>query len=318
MSSPARFQIARGSKATQRFGLAIAGLILAVPVGLILFLLPHGAVSFATSPEGLRITGDPYGQFIARKDMILSEARPLNLDSEPGYTPTRRTNGIGLPGYRSGWFDTQGAGKALLFVSDWANAVLIPTTLGYSLIVSPEGRDMMLDDLKRVIGNAHDYPLAPSDPAEGSLLGLAAFWGLVVGVPLVVGVLLMVLCVGTRRVVFEVTDDALRVRGDLFGRTIPRALLRLDEARVVDLKTGPDRMTLFRTMGVGLPGYLSGWVRALRHKEKFLVFLTDRSRVVRIPTSAGYTLLLTPAAPDSFLAALGVPDIRPTNLNAQI
>jgi Bacterial PH domain len=106
--------------------------------------------------------------------------------------------------------------------------------------------------------------------------------------------------------VFEVTDDALRIRGDLFGREIPRGLLRLDEVRVVDLKAGPDRMTLFRTMGVGLPGYLSGWARASHHKEKYLVFLTDRSRVVRIPTSAGYTLLLTPAAPDSFLAALGV------------
>ena len=46
-----------------------------------------------------------------------------------------------------------------------------------------------------------------------------------------------------------------------------------------------------------------GWFR-LKNGEKALVSLTDRHRAVYVPTSRGYALLVSPAEPDSFLAAL--------------
>ena len=55
--------------------------------------------------------------------------------------------------------------------------------------------------------------------------------------------------------------------------------------------------------GTGLPGYQAGWFR-LRNGEKALVYLTDRGRAVYVPTTAGYSVLLSPAEPDAFLAAL--------------
>jgi hypothetical protein len=57
-------------------------------------------------------------------------------------------------------------------------------------------------------------------------------------------------------------------------------------------------------MGTGLPGYQSGWFR-LANGESALVYLTDRSKAVHIPTTLGYSLLLSPDDPDGFLAALG-------------
>jgi hypothetical protein len=306
--TPARYQIARGSKATSWFALAVAAVTLILPAGIALFALPHGAVTFRASGEGLRIEGDPYGRFFKRDQLRLSEARPLDFAAEPAFTPTLRTNGIGLPGYQSGWFNTQGSGKALVFLADRSHALLIPTTLGYNLILSVENPWMLLNDLKKPYGDFEPQPLATGDPDDvGIPPGLWMIWVVLIAVPFLIATLLSVIAILSRRVVFEVTPEALRIRGSLFGRRIPLEKLRLDEVRIVDLTREPDRVTLMRTGGVGLPGYLEGWCKAFRHEGRLLVFLTERTRVVRIPTTDGYTLLISPAAPELFLQTLTTP-----------
>ena len=303
-----RFQIAAGSRAAPRVATAILLVLLAIPAAIALFWLPRGPVAFEASMNGLRIAGDPYGRSFRHEELKLDKARLLDLAAEPDFAPTRRTDGIGLPHYQSGWFDTRGAGKALVFVSDWSRALVIPTTLGYTLILGPENPTHLLDYLKLQNIWPIPVPLGTGDPSgDGTPPGLWPLLAALFGIPMLIAVPLAALGFATRRVVFELSPDALRVRGDLFGRRIPRASLRLDEARPVDLADGPGRLTLIRTFGLGLPGYLSGWCRAFRHEGKFLVFLTERTRVVRIPTTEGYTLLLSPAAPESFLRALAAP-----------
>ena len=71
----------------------------------------------------------------------------------------------------------------------------------------------------------------------------------------------------------------------------------------LDLKVEKAYRPSLRTMGVGLPGYSSGWFR-LRDRGKGLLFLTDPSRAVYLPTTDGYTLLISPADPEGFVAAL--------------
>jgi hypothetical protein len=71
----------------------------------------------------------------------------------------------------------------------------------------------------------------------------------------------------------------------------------------VDFATEPDLAPKWRTMGTGLPGYQAGWFR-LKNGEKALLYLSDRSRAVYVPTTAGYSLLLSPADPDRFLSAV--------------
>jgi hypothetical protein len=303
-----RFQIARGSRATTRAATAVIVALLAIPATVALFWLPSGPVTFEASIDGLRIKGDPYGRLIRYEDLKLDGFRRLDLAAEPAFTLTRRTDGTGLPGYQSGWFYTRGAGMALVFVADWTKAVVLPTKLGYTLILGPEDPRSLIEFLKLQPSHPVALPLGTADPAgDGTPPGVWWLRAVRFGVPLLVAVPLAAIGFATRRVVFEVSPDALRIRGDLYGRRIPRAMLVLDEARLVDLATGPDHLALIRTNGVGLPGFLSGWCRAFRHEGKFLVFLTERTRVVRIPTTEGYTLLLSPAAPESFLRALGTP-----------
>jgi hypothetical protein len=303
-----RFPIASGSRTATLVSTAAIAALLAIPAAIAHVLLPGGPVTFTVSPGGLRVAGDPYGRSFPSEDLKPGDARRLDLRSEPAFTLTGRTDGIGLPGYKSGWFDTQGAGKALVFVSDWSRAVVLPTTRGYTLILGPADPDRLIDSLKLRPDAPVVLPLGTADPAGvGTPPGMWWLRLVLIGVPGLAAALTVALGLASRRVVFEVTPDILRIRGDLFGRRIPQESLAIHEARVVDIAKGPDRLMLVRTFGVGLPGYLSGWCRSFRPRGRYLVFLTERTRVVRIPTTEGYTLLLSPADPESFLQTQGAP-----------
>ncbi len=129
-------------------------------------------------------------------------------------------------------------------------------------------------------------------------------------VPLLLAVILVPVVVllggtlaGARAARFEVSPAGLALHGDWYGRTVPSGQIRGRDARRVDFATEPDLAPRWRTMGTGLPGYQAGWFR-LRNGEKALLYLTDRSRAVYVPTTAGYSLLLSPADPDRFLSAV--------------
>lgn len=145
--------------------------------------------------------------------------------------------------------------------------------------------------------------------AEGSVRGiwlLAAVMALASGT---VTALFATSAVAARTARFEVSPEGLRLRGDLYGRLIPAAELRVDEARRVDLTTNAELTPRLRTFGTGVPGYQAGWFR-LRNGEKALLYLTDRSRAVYVPTTAGYSVMVSPADPDGFLAALRTLPVR--------
>lgn len=142
------------------------------------------------------------------------------------------------------------------------------------------------------------FPIAPA--------ATRAFWGvpvlmLLVLVPVVMAVGRSVLA--ARTATFDVTPEALQLRGDWYGRTIPAAAIRFDGIRRVNLATEPALKPKWRTLGTGLPGYAAGWFR-LGNGEKALVYLTDRARAVYIPTTEGYSLLLSPSDPDRFISTL--------------
>ena len=101
----------------------------------------------------------------------------------------------------------------------------------------------------------------------------------------------------------EVTDQSIRLVGDLWGRSIPLAKLDLAAANVLELGASSEYRPVARTFGTGLPGYASGWLR-LRNGEKALAYLTSSERVVHIPTSDGYALLLSVVDSEALLEAL--------------
>ncbi len=141
------------------------------------------------------------------------------------------------------------------------------------------------------------FPIAP---AESRYL-----WFLIPVVVILVGAIALVATSvrGAHASRFEIRPDGLRLEGDWYGRFIPKTQLRVDLARRVDLGYQEELRPRWRRLGTGLPGYQAGWFR-LRNGEKALLYLTDRTRAVYIPTTAGYSLLLSPADPDGFLSRL--------------
>ncbi len=108
---------------------------------------------------------------------------------------------------------------------------------------------------------------------------------------------------GARTSKFEVSPAGLRLSGDFYGRLIPAGQVRADEARPVDLRRERALQPTVRTGGTAVPGYRAGWYR-LRGGEKALVYLTDESRVAYVPTTAGYSVLVSVADPAAFVASL--------------
>jgi hypothetical protein len=101
----------------------------------------------------------------------------------------------------------------------------------------------------------------------------------------------------------ELDRTQLNLVGDFWARSIPIGSLRTEDAAVVDLTQPSDYTPTRRTFGTGLPGYASGWFR-MRNGEKALVYLTRRESVVYLPTTLGYSLLLSAERPNELLAAL--------------
>lgn len=107
----------------------------------------------------------------------------------------------------------------------------------------------------------------------------------------------------TTRSAVSLSDGMLQVRVPMYGRRIPVADLDVAAARIVDMGADSPSHATMRTNGIGLPGYSVGWFR-LADGSRALMAVTDRSRVVRIPTREGYVLMLSVTDPDRLLAEL--------------
>ncbi len=102
-----------------------------------------------------------------------------------------------------------------------------------------------------------------------------------------------------RNTKFEVSDQGLRIKGSTYGRFIPKEAITTESIQIVNLNTHPAYKPRIRTNGVGLPGYSEGWFK-LKNNEKALLFVTDRSNVVYIPTNKDYSVLLSVSNSEEF------------------
>ena len=141
------------------------------------------------------------------------------------------------------------------------------------------------------------FPIAPASAKP--------LWFLAIICALLLAILIMLAytAYSARASRFEVGGGQLRLAGDFWARSIPVQSLHLDRASVIDLRESRDYAPHRRTLGTGLPGYASGWFK-LRNGEKALTYLTRNDAVVYIPTSLGYSLLLSAQRPKEFLASL--------------
>jgi hypothetical protein len=99
------------------------------------------------SPEGLRIRGDIYGRLIPTGQLVADSVQRVDI-STGDFRPVLRVGGTAVPGYRSGWFRLANGSRALLYVTDPAKVVLVPTRDDYSLLLSVTETDRFVAQVR--------------------------------------------------------------------------------------------------------------------------------------------------------------------------
>ncbi|MDN5781466.1 MAG: PH domain-containing protein [Luteimonas sp.] len=106
-----------------------------------------------------------------------------------------------------------------------------------------------------------------------------------------------------RRHSVAVDGDGLAITTTFYTRELGWSELQLPQARVVDLDEHTEFKPMLKTNGTSLPGFRSGWFR-LRNRHKALVAMASGPRVLHLPTTKGYDLLLQPRQPQALLQRL--------------
>ena len=99
--------------------------------------------------DNIRLVGDFWGREIPFNSLNVSDARILDLPGNTELAPKRRTLGTGLPGYASGWFKLRNGEKALVYLSRRTDVAYVPTTEGYSLLLSVDNPDQFIETLQK-------------------------------------------------------------------------------------------------------------------------------------------------------------------------
>jgi hypothetical protein len=137
-------------------------------------------------------------------------------------------------------------------------------------------------------------------PATSGAATFIWIFSVVIGV-ILIGVITMFALFGyqSRHAQFIVSDQGLRISPGIYSRFIPKEQIDTAGVKVVNLNTDSEYKPKWRTNGAGLPGYSAGWFK-LQNKEKALLFVTDRTSVVYIPTTENYSVMLSVKDADEF------------------
>jgi hypothetical protein len=140
------FSVAFWNEGFEAVSLAVA-LIVFIGVGGVIGFFVYQArnAAFSLTGAGLKIGPGLYGRLIPWDRIDIAGVRVINLRMEKQYQAKWRMNGAGLPGYSAGWFKLYNNEKALLFVTDSSNVVYIPTLDNYSVLLSPQNADEMVE-----------------------------------------------------------------------------------------------------------------------------------------------------------------------------
>jgi hypothetical protein len=143
------FPIVPGQGRILWFALPLLSLVIA-GIGVVVYSLSASRTArFEVSNAGLRLRGDFYGRLIPARSLRLDAARAVDLRKEPTLEPVLRTVGTAIGGYRAGWFRLRDGERALLYVTDPTHVAYVPTTEGYSVMLSVADPAAFLASLRR-------------------------------------------------------------------------------------------------------------------------------------------------------------------------
>lgn len=97
---------------------------------------------------GLEVATTFYTRRFAWADLDLDQARVVELGERPEYRPMLRTNGMSLPGFRSGWYRLRNGNRALVATAGGTRLLRVPTRAGHDLVLEAGNAQVLLDRLR--------------------------------------------------------------------------------------------------------------------------------------------------------------------------
>jgi len=122
------------SQLTDPLRVSILIVVLIVCLGLV-FFTKNSSVNIDNGL--LTIKSLFFGKTILYEDIDIDGIKQLNLKKDKDYNIKSRTFGIGLPNYYIGWMRLNNGNKALVYLKDRTNVVLIPTN-AYDILISSD------------------------------------------------------------------------------------------------------------------------------------------------------------------------------------
>ena len=98
--------------------------------------------------DGIEIATTFYRRRLGFAELDLDGARVVDLGERPGFRPMLRTNGLAVPGFRSGWYRLRNGDRTLVATAGGDRLLWIPTTAGHGLLLQPRDPRALLDQLR--------------------------------------------------------------------------------------------------------------------------------------------------------------------------
>jgi hypothetical protein len=121
------------------------GLMALFPV--MFYSMKHTTLSL--TDKEIIINSMMYGKKIPLENVLIDEIKKINMDEDKEYNLSIRTNGISLPNYKSGWMRLNNGKKALVYITEKNNVVLIPTK-DYFVLFSMENIETFIEKIKEL------------------------------------------------------------------------------------------------------------------------------------------------------------------------
>lgn len=103
---------------------------------------------FILKDDGLHVRCFPFSREYAYGVLDLAGAVVTDFQEHPEFKPTLRTAGTSLGSLKGGWHRLRNGNKAMLYVTTRDTLVVIPTTLGHTLLISPQDPVRFLERLR--------------------------------------------------------------------------------------------------------------------------------------------------------------------------
>ncbi|MEN1958976.1 hypothetical protein WCE41_01355 [Luteimonas sp. MJ246] len=97
---------------------------------------------------GLELATTFYRRHFGLDALDLAHARVVDPDERPEFRAMLRTNGVSIPGFRSGWFRLRSGERALVATAGGKRLLWIPTSAGHGLLLQPANPQALLDRLR--------------------------------------------------------------------------------------------------------------------------------------------------------------------------